>query len=251
MKRSRIFTLLAAGGGLFCLSLQADWFPGDPHKMLYPQLPDVNGWDIAVDGLNVVADDFLCTQSGPITSIHFWGSWRSDVPEVIDNIHLSIHADIPAGTGFIPWSQPGELLWEYDTGPVGFQEFPWPESGLQGYYDPFTGITATEDHFLIWQYNITDFPNPFIQEEGTIYWLDIHVDTPDQGQFGWKTSLDHWNDDAVSGEFPFGEPWFELSDPMVGESLDMAFVIVPEPATLALWTGMAALALLVIRRRRA
>ena len=27
----------------------------------------------------ILADDFLCTQSGPITDIHIWGSWLNNV----------------------------------------------------------------------------------------------------------------------------------------------------------------------------
>ncbi|MGC9450477.1 MAG: PEP-CTERM sorting domain-containing protein [Oceanipulchritudo sp.] len=246
MRFSQFITLLAAGGGLFCLSLQADWFPGDPHKMHYPQLPDLNGWDVDVSGQWVVADDFLCTRSGPITEIHFWGSWQGDLVSPIDNIHLSIHADVPAGAGPNPWSQPGPLLWEWNT--QDYIEIPWPESGDQGWYEPdFMFIPS--DHQGIWQYNVY-IPEAlaFPQEEGMIYWLDIHVDTP--GKFGWKTSLDHWNDDATFALFPGVDPWFELLDPQTSDSLDMAFVIVPEPATVALWSGLLALALLIVRRRR-
>jgi hypothetical protein len=58
--------------------------------------------------------------------------------------------------------------------------------------------------------------------------------------WGWKTSLDHWNDDAV-WSVP-GTIWQELRDPATGESLDLAFVITPEPATLsALLLGILAL----------
>ena len=64
----------------------ADWEPNDPvaptnHKMHYPQMPDPCGWDVKagppvlntapVQSLKVLADDFLCTGSGPITDIHF------------------------------------------------------------------------------------------------------------------------------------------------------------------------------------
>ena len=58
-------------------------------------------------------------------------------------------------------------------------------------------------------------------------------------EFGWKTSLDHWNDDAtyyytIDGIDP--PYWNELIDPVQGVSLDMAFVIttIPEPSTIVL-----------------
>lgn len=211
----------------------ADWVPGDPFKMHFPQLPDPFGWDVNATFPKVLADDWLCTGTGPVTSIHFWGSWQDDFVVPITNIHLSIHADIPAGTGGVPFSRPGDLLWEYDTGPDGFvigQE----QTGDQGWFDPNTGQWIENDHNLYFQYNVMDIPNPFVQDEGTIYWLDISVTVQDSAaHWGWKTSLEHWNDDAVWGDFP-NPNWQELLDPLTGESLDMAFVIVPAPGALCL-----------------
>ena len=102
-----------------------------------------------------------------------------------------------------------------------------------------------------YQINFTDIPVPFIQEEGTVYWLALHAATFNtQQQLGWKTSQDHWNDDAVfyyaSERNTYG--WWDLIDPnLPHDSLDLAFVITPEPATMALLV-VGGLALL--RRRR-
>ena len=64
----------------------ADWDPGDGHKMHYPQLPDEDGWDVkAIDGI-CLADDWLCTESGPVTDIHFWGSWKNGIVGRIDGL---------------------------------------------------------------------------------------------------------------------------------------------------------------------
>ncbi|MGQ9573346.1 MAG: DUF7901 domain-containing protein [Chloroflexota bacterium] len=64
-----------------------------------------------------------------------------------------------------------------------------------------------------------------------IYWLDVQADS-DEGLFGWKTSLDHWNDDGAwaSGTDPVGPTaWSELvyppGHPMEGQSIDLAFAI--------------------------
>ena len=238
------------------VAVQADWNPGDPHKMHYPQLPDPFGWDVSWVGNdplaptgNTLADDFLCTASGEITDIHFWVSWGHDQVEwqSIRNIHLSIHKDNPAGTVY-PWSSPGELVWEGDS-EVG--DFDWSErfyeSGQQGWYDPLNQIAEPYNHFETWQINIGNILDPFYQVEGETYWLDIRIDQdpfllpvpfdPIRGRIGWKTSWDHWNDDAVFDAFPFDpgfNEWRELLDPFSGESLDMAFVIVPEPNAIAM-----------------
>jgi hypothetical protein len=54
--------------------------------------------------------------------------------------------------------------------------------------------------------------------------------------FGWKTSVDHWNDDAVWGEGVDPPPqWNELiyppGHPWMGESIDLAFGLVSEEIT--------------------
>jgi hypothetical protein len=76
-----------------------------------------------------------------------------------------------------------------------------------------------------------------------------------ENRFGWKTSRDHFNDDAVFIDLPdiwnlpvdtilppnapgTALPWNEMrypiTHPFTGESIDLAFVITPEPASLAL-----------------
>ena len=239
---------------------RADWGPDDPYKMHYPQLPDPNGWDVSVMTPNTIADDFLCTQSGLITDVHIWASAESDYgypypdlgdglagitngalepPDVDVQVHLSIHSDIPDSDGTGPlYSMPGDLLWQWDTLDAAIVPVPIP--GLQGWYDPYESYWQAENHQFYFQVNI-DIPEgiAFEQQEGTIYWLDVQVlvtaiDPLNQfplPQFGWKTSLDHWNDDAVYIDAQ--GVWQELLDPATGESLDMAFAIAPEPITLA------------------
>ena len=116
----------------------------------------------------------------------------------------------------------------------------------RGWYDPTTDpeTVLPNNHDGYYQVNIVDIPNPFVQTFGEIYWLAISVETADAAyEFGWKTSNDHWNDDAVY----YQDGWQELIDPIVStESLDMAFVITPEPATLCL---LALGGLCVMRRR--
>jgi hypothetical protein len=197
--------------------------------MHYPQLPDPEGWDIVSTmgytghpGI-VTADDFMCTESGPITGIHFWGSWWMNQIGAINGFRVSIHGNIPGP----PYSTPGETLWTaYVT---DFVETPMPPDS-QGWYDPLQGFWDPADHVNYFRYDITDIPEPFVQDSGTIYWLRIMAFVagpgyPDAPLWGWKTSLVHWEDDAV---WALDDPpyyWHPLEDPITGITLDLAFVI--------------------------
>ncbi|MCJ7578787.1 MAG: hypothetical protein MUO91_10085, partial [candidate division Zixibacteria bacterium] len=46
------------------------------HKMHFPQLPDLEGWDVYAVYPKTLADDWKCSATGPVTDIHFWGSWK-------------------------------------------------------------------------------------------------------------------------------------------------------------------------------
>jgi hypothetical protein len=199
------------------------------HKMHYPQLPDPTGWDVLATRPLVLADDFLCTWSGPLTHVRFWGSWQDDQVGQIQTLRLSIHADIPAEESPTGYSMPGVLLWSWEEppGPPGNEPVSW-----QGWFDPAAGMVDPNNHQLWFQYDI-EIPEQiaFVQEEGNVYWLDIQV-TTEGGIWGWKTSQDHWNDDAVWGMWVPGQDpnviqWRELIDPLTGESLDLSFMIGP------------------------
>jgi len=230
-----------------------DWEPQDGHKMHFPQLPDPLGWDVAMTYPKVLADDWQCSESGFVDDVHFWVSWKGDEVGEIANIHLSIHdndANLP--------SKPGVEFWSADFGPTDFV-IRQAGTGEQGWYNPNTGEWIPGDHFTFYQINIMhidDKVGAFYQEVESIYWLDISVTVAQAGigptngvepsyEIGWKTSPNHWMDDAVWGDYP--EPtWQELLDPITEQSLDLAFVITPEPTTF----GMLMLGGLALLRRR-
>ena len=229
---------------------RADWTEEDGHKMHYPQLPDPTGWDINMTGFTV-ADDWRCSGSGPVDGIHFWVSWHDDGghPTNIMNVHLSVHADVPDPDGPGPaYSMPGALLWQRDV-PLPMLQFTGPFVGLQGWYDPAIDYFGTADHNLYWQINVPVTVDPFIQTMDEIYWLDINLAVDSAQPAGWKTSVTNFNDDAVWWD-PDPGVWRELHDPLEPtQSLDVAFVIVPEPGTAALG-GAAALVLAGVLRQR-
>lgn len=229
-----------------------DWNPEDGHKMHYPQLPDPNGWDVDFTR-TFVADDWQCTQSGPVDDIHFWMSWRGGIDGGLDRVWVRIWPDIPdpdgEGSAYSMPDKSGEPLFDRLFNSQEFRVLPLQDFGPQGWYSPYADeINPAPDHFDAFQVNIDPIPDPFIQEEGTIYWLELHV-VPLQPETyaGWKTSLDHFNDDAVWEDVAGNS--VELFDPLAQPplSLDMAFVITPEPATVGL---LCAGALALLRRRR-
>jgi len=222
-----------------------DWNPGDPHKMHFPQLPDPQGWDVQLNNphpyaINFLADDWRCTESGWIDDIHFWVSWRLDLNQGIDQVRITIYDNIPVGPqghstpGNNELSGPGEWSFEAEDGDFTVREY---QTGRQGWYDPRTGEFVPNDHTKCYQVNIDNITTkldrsvcqPVWQEQGKIYWLAIRIiqKGSDPGHpIGWKTSQDHFMDDAVVMRHEGPNRWWEeLHDPITGESLDLAFVI--------------------------
>lgn len=221
----------------------ADWAPGDGHKMHFPQLPDPQGWDVDFTSPKFLADDWKCSETGPVDDIHFWVSHRGGEIPILFGLNLAIYDNIPASVGGLDYSRPGNRLWEGDLSSGDFQTAPGG-TGQQGWYDPHTELAIPDDHDSYFQINMTNIKNPFIQREGTIYWLAISLNTSNPD--GWKSSDrekypdpytgSYYEDDAVWLDANGG--WHELRYPSVdplgrgGQSMDLAFVITPEPATM-------------------
>ena len=217
------------------------------------QVPDVTpeGIDVSVMTPRIVADGFLCNRTGYITDVHLWGSWFGDRRGQINNIQLGIFADIPAEDPCGPgYSTPGEMLWTRSFGGDEFYEFLFDtvadEVG-EYWWDPFENGWADDADRQIWQINICIDPNDAFRQLGSenfpvVYWLGLQVEVdpnyPDPNhpaRFGWKTSVDHWNDSAVwSADIvgPAPLPWAQLLyqqwHPAEG-NVDMAFAITGEP----------------------
>jgi hypothetical protein len=192
--------------------------PWPNHKMHFPQLPDLIGWDVNAVFPKTLADDWQCSHTGPVEDIHFWGSWKDldgdpysdDVFTPMPFFQISIHSNIPADAD-TPWSRPGELLWLWEGEIPGTPSEP---PSWEGWIDPNTGEVLYNDHVPYWRYDLVDIPDPFIQQKDSIYWLDIsalYIQPP--FQWGWKNSTDHFMDDATyTDNAPIG-PWIPIIEP--------------------------------------
>ncbi|MDD5328353.1 MAG: PEP-CTERM sorting domain-containing protein [Phycisphaerae bacterium] len=260
----------------------ADWEPGQPA--VHYQLPDFSGWDVYSewgdgpyyhgpdpdeDGYGA-ANDWTATVTAAVTDIHFWGSWKSDVVGTTGDIQLQIYSNDSTHYGF---DQPGDVLWSRVIEPGQYEGKKYHEDDweLQGWYDPRYSDDNPylqyhyPDHKGIYQYNIPNIEDAFVQQEGETYWLMISMNF-EGCEWGWKTSETVEGNGSLfwdayysySSYYPtcWYHPevdwrWVQLQEggwcSYDKEPLDLAFVITPEPATLLL---LAVGAAAVLRKRR-
>ncbi len=147
------------------ISLNAVW--------KYEQEADSNGVDIKY---GVLADDWICTETGPIAEICFAHSWKDGIVGTITGIWVNIYDDNAGVPGSIIFSQ---FKTQGDT--VRY-------SGLEGWYDPYTNTFLPDNHTKFYRHKLELIP-PFIQQAGTHYWLSIVPIVVPPEEIGWKTSL--------------------------------------------------------------
>jgi hypothetical protein len=149
---------------------------------------------------------------------------------------LSIHEDIPAGTGGIDYSRPGDVLWVYNFAAhdMNWQADVWLDGIEEGWMDPPDAYLFPAD-WTCWLYSFEIPPEDAFHQIGMpdepiVYWLDVQARPLDpDAYFGWKTTLDNWNDDAVwtIGVEPYFGAWNELRYPpqhlLYPGSIDLAF----------------------------
>jgi hypothetical protein len=218
----------------------------------WAQLPDLDITGIVVNASHtpddyILADDFLCTETDRLIEIHVFGSWWYDwfpgfPPNEIE-FTLSIHDDIPANQNPDGYSIPGVPLWTMKFLPGSFDVQPYAEGIEEGWLDAPNNYIPPPVAAFCWQYSFFIDPALAFLQEGTlsnpvVYWLSLEA-TPlaDGPLFGWMTTLDHWNDNAVwgIGMRPYPGPWWELrypqGHPMADESIDLAFALFGEDIT--------------------
>jgi hypothetical protein len=229
MRKFKCITLFF--GFLFLISsLQpclGHWIPEDGWKMHYPQNPDPRGWDVCLRRM-AVADDFECIESGAITDMHFWISWKNDLVDEVLGWTISIYSDAN--------SQPGQELWRFKRGKIELRQ---EQSSLQGWLCPCmnneTDKVIPDNHTWYALVNITEIEEPFTQKETEVYWLVIRANATlyesprPQPEVGWKTSVDEWGSPALWRSWPLSssDAWQPVTSPdgTSNKPHHMAFVI--------------------------
>jgi hypothetical protein len=194
----------------------------------------LGGYDVQAAVPLVVADDFLCTAASTITNIQIWTSFYEDVLDPDLTFVLGIWTDAlatPAGS----FSHPGSLLWTETFAPGSYNSGQFA-AGQEQFYNPATGQVSPESKVYVYSFAPRQ---PFCQQGSTnspmVYWLSVYaVPGPNSlpgAQFGWKTSTNHFRDDAVFGTVDahgnYANNWQELFAPIAtaAVSLDMAFAL--------------------------
>ncbi|MBT8046609.1 MAG: hypothetical protein KJN67_05545, partial [Pontiella sp.] len=236
--RFRISTQTGLGFNGFAPDGEVEDYLVYVEDLKWLQIPEqgTEGVDVNMTDTQL-ADDFQCTASGPITDIHLWGSFKGDnlPPEGPDGLtfNLSIWSDVPAGVD-ADYSHPGSMLWSKTFAPMQYTAGQIYTGSGEWWHDPGTPTWIFPGDFNIYRFDFYPLSNEaFVQVEGNIYWLVVSYTYDGIGsfEFGWKTTPDSFNDDAVYYD-PALPPvyWKDLyytepTHPRYTESLELAFAL--------------------------
>lgn len=205
----------------------------------HPQYPGYfYGWnELSIwVGPRYAADDFKCCDGRPISDIHWWGSYLDWLDPEPPPPHIApccfqigLWTDVPAGPDN-PFSHPGVMLYAWWVMREQLNEH---MVGID--FHPAHGYeTCFRYDFYIPQEEW--FYQPDTQET---FWISIAAmydfQPPTNWEWGWKTRVHYWNDDAVrifAPLMPNPGMAFEEGEPIITSegSWDMAFVLTtPDP----------------------
>ena len=198
--------------------------PFEPVKWSQPPVPAPDyppeermylGWDEesvvspewVLPRRQMCADDFYCLGPKPVTKIHWWGSFRGwppnptpgtpppDLPpdQLPQAFQIGFWTDVPVDPANpdIPYSHPGEMVWEINCFDYQLEFYGWDIS-LDGTLE------------AKYQFNQDFQPDEWFHQdrENEIYWVSIAADYGDWTvdplhPWGWETRPHMFQDDAV------------------------------------------------------
>src|SRR6266436_200536 len=131
---------------LFCLVIigagpaQAQTSPCPETNVLkFVQFPRTDGgFDVWDSGPWALADDFICTNTGPITDIHLWAGWLNDLVDFNTTFWLGIYEDVKAVTNgpvLIPSRPSTNLVWQQYFSPGQYSQS-LVAGGIGNFYNP-------------------------------------------------------------------------------------------------------------------
>jgi hypothetical protein len=209
-------TLQASTGGSLDLAFKITTVPRPPIVCVesdfdkYVQVPNIFGGFDVLNNPDVLADDFVCTNTGPLSDIHLWGSWLNDFAMTNSIMFwLGIYDDVPIGGGNT-FSHPGtNLLWQQWFSPGQYAETIWTNNAQELFIDPSTSNALSSDS-VVWYYCF--YPTNAFQQTGTstnakTYWLAAYAQYPvGASKYGWKTTTTVLKDTSVHAVWPGGPP---------------------------------------------
>src|SRR5204863_6181330 len=126
------------------------------------------------------------------------------------------------------FSRPGQVLWSETFGPGDYIQCFYTNTSEQ-FYDPSVPAILGPDNKI---YYLCFFPKqPYVQQgtsaRPTNYWLAVNAQVTAGAQhlFGWHTTSEFYNDNAVWGQGPALPPpggWHEMFD-VENRPLQLAF----------------------------
>jgi len=221
------------------------------HELIHPETQQ--SVDLAFDIITepveqykIVADDFRCLGTMPVTSVHWWGSyiyWDNMLPPDPDPCYWQIGfwSNIPDPDPLDPltYSQPDKLLKVLKVDPdrveiewVGYDVDVWGAGMMDSCFQYYVDLDPCE-YFKQAEYETQDY----------VFWISIAAIYPQvavvQNPWGWKTRPWHWMDDAAKVAIPVDvdpQPGMTVSSGQVeplkdpeGESVDVAFELDTDP----------------------
>jgi len=189
------------------------------------------GWDeLSVYSEAIIADDWFCADSRPVTGIRWWGSyadWDSVVPppNAPERFHIAIWSDIPQRMDRGA-TQPGTVVWEKTVSRSQLDERAVGSDFYYGYAE-----MGKPDTCFQYSYGITQQDWFQQQNDSTYYWLSVSAiyegGMPYSNVWGWKTRDRYFRHDGLRILQP-EEPALDSlyrSGEIVQPDWDMSFVL--------------------------